>query len=198
MKRSTEASIFVALAVVAATAPAAPPPPKAQAQAQAVSVLPPDIWVRDVWIGKSWDAGGIEPGLQPLGHEPRLGEPVSLGCDIGFSGNLPPNRFNVAFYIDEVRTCGEGVLKLQNPPVCEYRWMLNPGKCYISWVAHQAGTHTFRCGVDVDNEVTERNERNNSLPLSFTVPLSAGAFKSEDLKVTTVKRFPPGPRIVVP
>ena len=85
-----------------------------------------------------------------------------------------------------------------NTPVCEFRWQYPPGKVFISWVAHQAGPHTFKCGVDVDNVVTESNEHNNFRSVSFTVPLPAGAFKPEDLKATTVKRFPPGPRIVGP
>jgi hypothetical protein len=128
--------------------------------------LVPDIVVKSVWIGK----GAVGQAFTPLGHNPSVGEPISLGCDVGISGTVAREAFKIAWYVDGVKTCGEGADTVQNPPVCEFTWPLAVGqKVFISYVPHQAGTHLYKCAVDVGNQVTERKETNNSQELSFTV-----------------------------
>ena len=128
------------------------------------SQLAPDVLVNAVWIG----GGAITNAFTPLGHDPDVGDTIYLGCDIGIKGTVPSLAFKVAWYIDGAKTCGEGPDTVQNPPVCEYPWPLTVGtKVFITYVPHQAGVHTYKCGVDVGNQVAERNETNNSREMTF-------------------------------
>lgn len=179
MRRTTWFAWVVASALVAgglsAYAAGAPPEPGQPAhRTDAVTTgaaagqyqLVPDIVVNSVWIGK----GDVGKAFTPLGHNPSVSEPISLGCDVGISGTVAREAFKIAWYVDGVKTCGEGADTVQNPPVCEFTWPLAVGrKVFISYVPHQAGTHIFKCAVDVGNQVTERKETNNSQEVSFTV-----------------------------
>ncbi len=152
---------------------AAPPPtvipdhpPNAAAATAAAGhyQLAPDILVNSVWIG----GGIINQAFTPFGRDPKVGETIYLGCDIGIKGTVPALAFKVAWYIDGAKTCGEGSDTVQNPPVCEFAWPLTVGtKVFITYVPHQAGTHTYKCAVDVGNQVAERSESNNSREMTF-------------------------------
>jgi hypothetical protein len=165
-------------ALVAFAAP--PDPAKAEREINATRPhaagayqLLPDISVSSVWLGK----GDVGHGFEPLGHNPLVGEQISLVCDVGISGTVPRMAFKMAWYVDGAKTCGEGTETVQNPPTCEFTWPLEVGqKLFVSYVPHQAGTHTYKCAADIGNQVKERNENNNSKTISFTVvgrPLAA-------------------------
>ncbi len=166
--------VALAGAMPGASAAGGPPPnPTRQSSstltgtaAPGLHQLQPDILVKSVWIG----GGALSQAFTPLEFAPRVGETISLGCEIVISGSVPSKAFKVVWYIDGAKTCGEGAFTVQNPPICEFAWPFTVGaKAYISYVVRQAGAHTYRCAADVGNQVAERKEDNNSGQASFTV-----------------------------
>jgi hypothetical protein len=172
-----------ALAVTALPAAAAPPPPPSKDPAKPVAdhvqpgshALRPDISVKSAWIG----AGPVSQAWTPLPANPTVwaGDTIWLGCDVGISGSIPPQAFKMAWYIDGQKTCGEGIDSLSNAPVCEWTYSISVGhQVLMSYVPRAAGTHTYRCAVDIANQVDERNESNNSsadLPFRVARKLTA-------------------------
>ncbi len=171
------------LAAVTRVAPAAPPPPPSSSSAKPQTgtaaggqhQIVPDVRVNSAWIAD----GPVTDAWTPLPANPTVwvGETIWLGCDVGITGTIPPLAFKMAWYIDGQKTCGEGIDSLPNAPVCEFAYSITVGhKVIMSYVPHAAGAHTYRCAVDIGNQLAESNESNNSsavLPFKALLKLSA-------------------------
>ncbi len=114
------------------------------------------------FTGGHWEP--LPPGVQV-----PTGQAILLQCDIGIAGVVPAKSFNIAWYLDGVKTCGEWFAGLHNAPLCEYTWPLSTGGSpYIANNPGGPGPHTFKCVADVGNKVSERSEDNNSAEAQFT------------------------------
>ena len=191
--RGTAVAVLAALAMTSGGAAAAAdkrpkPPPSMVARTPAAGgvVFKPNVGVGGVWIGS-----GTGDRFAPLGHSPRLGETVSLVCDVTVAGSPPPG-WRMAWKVDGVTTCGDGPYAVTEHD-CLYRWVLGMGsEAFIDWVPHTTGTHTFSCVVDVDGDLQESNETDNSKQVTFTVVKPLQAVPGALIPRT---RAPVGPRI---
>ncbi len=201
MHPTATAAVLVALASLAV---AAPPPPHSKDTGKSAAghgqpgshALVPDISVKSAWIG----AGPVSQAWTPLPANPTVpaGDTIWLGCDVGISGSIPPLAFKMAWYIDGQKTCGEGSDSLPNAPLCEWTYSITVGhQVIMSYVPRAAGTHTYRCAVDIANQVAERNESNNTsadLPFRVSRRLTAHP-EAERLRVQVPRT---GPRLQAP
>jgi hypothetical protein len=158
-------------APVLAASPTPTPSPLSIVRPERARLIPhlikPDIRVQEIWIGP-----GSDNQFAALGRNPRVGETISLGCELAISG-VVASGWKMAWYIDGTETCGEGQFSLQGEPVCEFSWPFTTGnKAFLSYVPHEMGTHTYACRVDVGNAVAESNEQNNVKQTTFTVSKS--------------------------
>ncbi len=177
--RPQAALACVAAALVAAVCRptpglAAPPPPQVrQAPAPIGTVGPagglqvaPDISASAAQVLHF--TGGHWAPLPPDVPVP-IGPAILLQCQIGVAGLVKANSFNVAWYVDGVKTCGEWFAGLHNAPLCEFTWPTTQGgTTYIAYGVSTPGPHTFKCVADVGNRVSERSEQNNSAQTSFS------------------------------
>lgn len=191
--RSTAGALLAALtmasagAAVAADKPPTPPPSMVKRTPPAGGIaFKPNLGVGGVWIGS-----GTGDRFAPLGRSPRLGETVSLVCDVTVAGSPPPG-WRMAWKVDGVATCGEGTYVVGEHG-CLYRWILGKGsEAFIDWVPHTTGTHTFSCVVDVGGDVKESNESDNAKQVTFTVVKPLHSLPGSIIPTT---RAPMGPRI---
>jgi len=141
-------AIVVAGALLAAAAQGAPPSHKTKPQS-AQPVRPPGAAVPvgtlpNIKIARAWLGSGTGDRFAPLGHSPRVGEKVSLACDVELTRNPQPG-WHLAWSIDGVVTCGEGTFTVTGPP-CEYPWNLTMAtEVFIDYVFHTPGAHTYTC-----------------------------------------------------
>jgi len=184
-------TVALATAVSAWATPAAPidpkkVPPGAAAMRTAIPAgkTLPNLAVDGVRLG-----AGTGDRFAPLGHSPMLGEKVSLICKLDFAG-LPPAGWTLAWFVDGVKTCGEGVFT--TAPSCEYEWGMGAQaiEVFIDWVGHEAGSHTYRCAVDTHHVVLESSESDNSKEMSFQVKAPLQPI-SPDLIPVTAPRLGP-------
>ncbi len=168
------AAAFLAAASVPTLSFGAPPSTQAKQPPPAIATvgpagglqLAPDIAVTAArvlhLVGGHW-------APLPAGVQVPTGQAILLQCDIAIAGLVKANSFNIAWYLDGVKTCGEWYAGLHNAPLCEYTWPLSTGGSpYIANAPGGPGPHTFKCVADVGNRVSERTEQNNSASVQFT------------------------------
>jgi len=196
----TVAVALAACALFALAVTAAPPPPQSQRQVVgSPSTAPaalhlPDIAVTNAWIGP----GDPPPNLQALlGRNPWVGEMITLGCEITITGQVPANTFTVSWWVDGVKTCGEGTWQLQDPPLCEYTWPFATGtQVALTYVPHTAGPHVYSCKADTGKQVAEFPESNNHRDVPFTAAMKPQALGPVNLKL--VPKSALGPKLKHP
>ncbi len=178
MQRKTTLACLAATLVAAACLPcpslAAPPPLQKQRPPLPGTTpgpaggmqLAPDVAVTAARV-LHFTGGHWAP--LPAGVQVPTGQAILLQCDIAVAGLVKANSFNIAWYLDGVKTCGEWYAGLHNAPLCEYTWPLSTGGSpYIANAPAGPGPHTFKCVADVGNRVSERSEQNNSAEAQFT------------------------------
>ncbi len=195
------AAAFVAAVCVPCLGLAAPPPPLVRQPSRPIATLgpagtmqmAPDVAVTAARVlhftGGHW--APLPPGVQV-----PTGQAILLQCDIAVAGPVKANSFNIAWYLDGVKTCGEWYAGLHNAPLCEYTWPLTTGGSpYIANSPGGPGPHTFKCAVDVGGQVSERSEQNNSAEAQFMT------FKPATLQVqrrAPLEALPTGKGVVHP
>ena len=169
--------LTVAGALLAAAAQGAPPNHRAKPQS-AQPVRPPGATVPvgtlpNIKIAAAWLGAGTGDGFAPLGHSPRVGEKVSLACDVELYRNPQPG-WHLAWSIDGVVTCGEGMFTINGPP-CEYAWDFATGlEVFIDDVFHTPGPHTYKCEAVPSTTGRESTKLDNAKTVQVSVrPLVA-------------------------
>jgi len=166
------ALLAVAGAVLAAAAQGAPPSHRAKPQS-AQPVRPPGATVPvgtlpNITIARAWLGSGTGDRFAPLGHSPRVGEKVSLACDVELSRDPQPG-WHLAWSIDGVVTCGEGTFTVTGPP-CEYAWQMTSGtEVFIDYVFHTAGDHTYKCEAVPSTTGRESSKLDNAKTVQVSV-----------------------------
>jgi hypothetical protein len=132
-----------------------------------VSTLP-NIKIAAAWLGP-----GTGDRFAPLGHSPRVGEKVSLACDVELIRDPQPG-WHLAWSSDGVVTCGEGTFTVTGPP-CEYVWNLATGTAvFIDYVFRTHGGHTYTCEAVPSTTGRESTKNDNAKTVNpWTQPLKA-------------------------
>jgi hypothetical protein len=125
-----------------------------------LALLKPDLFINKIWFAKWVDNPDVSP-LVPITTSLKKGVKVWMVCDLVNQGNRDiTSLWLLGFYIDDV-------MKWNNS------WgNLAAGKTLRGLGPYSPtaeGTHSFRCTVDVNKQITESREDNNNKEVFFMV-----------------------------
>lgn len=131
---------------------------KPQAQIQVNLLLRPDLAIDKIWITKAgFTTVAVPP--QPV-TVLKKGQKYLLYCRYKNTGRSLNGVWKLGYYID-----GQMIWNQYwgNVPAGDVQIK------HIDYVPTTTGAHTYKCRLDYDQEVEEKDEFNNKIQMAFTV-----------------------------